>query len=124
MARLLTFTSALVLALAGVAHAEGNPAAGRAVFQTQCSICHAVTPGAGFKMGPNLHGVVGREAGSLAGYSYSPAMKAAGFVWTEDKLRTYLPNPRATVAGTKMTYAGLHNPQQVADLVAFLATQK
>ncbi len=123
MDRILTFAAAFAL-IAGAAQAGGNPIAGRTDFNTQCGICHAVTPGSGFKMGPNLHGVVGRKAGTLAGYAYSPGMKAAGWVWTEAKLREYLPDPRGMVPGTKMTYAGLHNPQQVDDLVAFLATQK
>ena len=73
-------------------------------------------------MGPPLYGVVGRPAGSVSGFAYSNTMKTAGFVWTPDRLRAYLPAPRAYLPGVKMTYGGLKNSQQLDDLIAYLST--
>ena len=86
-------------------------------------MCHAAATSG---VGPALGGGVGRKAGSLAGYAsrYSPAMKAAGFVWTHEKLERYIANPAAVVPGNHMPYAGLHDPAQVDAIVAYLATLK
>ena len=75
-------------------------------------------------VGPSLFGVVGREAGSAPGFKYSAANKGSGVMWDEANLEKYLPNPRAFIAGTTMTYAGLKNDAQRADLIAYLATLK
>lgn len=104
------------------ADAAGNPAAGKAVF-AKCMICHSVEPGVN-KLGPSLNGVVGRKAGTLAGFDYSPAMKSAKITWTPQKLDTYLTNPRAMVAGTKMIFAGLSNPADRANVIAYLQKPK
>ena len=94
---------------------------GRLVFRARCASCHAI--GAGMNsVGPSLHAVVGRTAGSLPDYNYSKAMKAAGVVWTEEALQAYLENPRAHVPGTKMTFAGLDDEQDRRDVVAYLKT--
>jgi cytochrome c len=87
-------------------------------------MCHTATRGGPTILGPNLFGVVGRKAGTLSGYAYSPGMKAAGFTWTDQQLHDYLPAPRAMVPGTKMGYGGLKNPAQLDDLVAYLDTMK
>ena len=102
----------------------GDPGRGKAVFAQQCAMCHTATKGGPTILGPNLFGVVGRKAGSTAGYSYSPHMKAAGWTWTDDKLVAYLPAPRDMVPGTKMTYGGLHDAAKLADLMAYLDSQK
>jgi cytochrome c len=104
--------------------AAGDAAHGKSVFAAQCGICHTVTKGGPAILGPNLYGVVGRAAGTVKGYNYSSGMKAAGFVWTDDKLTAYLPGPRAMVPGTKMSYGGLHDPAKLADLIAYLDAQK
>lgn len=111
---------AAALALAGPAMAA-DPAAGAKVFKSQCALCHA--PGAG--VGPSLNGVVGRKAGTQSAFAsrYSPAMKAYGKVWTSANLDAYLANPAKTVPGNKMPFPGLHDATQLANLVAFLATQ-
>jgi cytochrome c len=101
----------------------GDPAHGKAVFSAQCAMCHSSQRNVSL-LGPSLFGVVGRKAGSVVGFAYSPAMKAAGFNWTDDKLRAYLPAPKTVVPGTRMTYAGLKNPSQLDDLVAYLDTLK
>ena len=84
---------------AGQADPPGNAGRGEALFN-RCYICHANTKGAANRMGPDLFGVVGRKAGSYPGYSYSTAMKKAGFVWTVPKLEAYLTDPQKLVPGT------------------------
>ena len=98
----------------------GNAAHGAIVFH-QCQLCHVITAGQN-RVGPSLHGVVGRHSGIVPGYTYSSANKNSGIVWTEDKLFAYLENPRAYVPGTKMSFAGLKNPQDRADVIAYLKT--
>ena len=131
MDRLLTrarLPAAVLAAVVGLALAvpanAGDPAKGKGVFAAQCSMCHSDNKGGMTILGPNLYGVVGRKAGTLPGYPYSAGMKAAGFIWTTDQLKVYLPAPRNTVPGTKMSFAGLKNPTQLDDLVAFLDTLK
>ena len=99
-----------------------DPAHGRAVFTSQCSVCHSSARKGPVIVGPPLYGVVGRPAGSVSGFAYSNTMKTAGFVWTPDRLRAYLPAPRAYLPGVKMTYGGLKNSQQLDDLIAYLST--
>lgn len=96
----------------------GDPAAGKQVFN-QCISCHSREPGVN-NVGPSLHGVIGRPAGSVPGFNYSPANKGSGLVWTEQELYTYLENPRKTVPGTYMTFTGVKDPRKRADLIAFL----
>ncbi|HEY1709443.1 MAG TPA: cytochrome c family protein [Rhizomicrobium sp.] len=115
--------AALTFALAAQAHAAGNAANGKDVF-TRCAICHSSTKGAPNQIGPNLFGVVGRKAGSKADYNYSGAMKSFGKVWTPQLLDVYLTHPQAVVAGTKMSFAGISNAGQRADVIAYLQTLK
>jgi cytochrome c len=88
----------------------------------QCAICHNLEEGQGNKVGPVLYGVVGRPVASMAGFNYSAALKAKGGTWTFDALNAWLTNPRTNVPGTTMTFAGLSNEKQRADLVAYLDT--
>jgi len=105
------------------AAAAGDPAAGKQVFETACSICHS--PQQGHNMvGPSLFGVVGRKSASVDGYNYSPAFKTLGVTWDEATLDKYLAGPRAMVPGTKMTYGGLKDDTKRANLIAYLATLK
>lgn len=115
---------AALLALAPLlAAATGDTAAGRKLFAS-CANCHAVGPGARHGFGPHLNDLAGRKAGSLAGYAYSPALKASGLVWTPATLTAYLRDPGTLVPGTKMRYWGLGiNERKVADLLAYLAAQ-
>ena len=116
-------TATLVLA-AGSALAEGNEARGERLFNQQCKACHTLDQGGHNLVGPNLHGLFGRKAGS-ADYRYSDAMKKSGIVWDEATLAGYLKDPKGKVPGTKMTYIGLRQEQQQQDMIAFLekATQ-
>jgi cytochrome c len=88
----------------------------------QCTICHNLQEGQGPKVGPDLYGVVGRQVASKAGFNYSSALKAKGGTWTFDELNKWLLDPRADVPGTAMTFAGLSNEKQRADVIAYLNT--
>jgi cytochrome c len=103
--------------------AAADPAAGKSVFQSICSNCHTVQPGAN-KIGPTLFGLVGRTTGSVPGYSYSAQNKAANLTWDAATLDKYLTAPRETIPGTKMTYGGLKDATKRADLIAYLETLK
>ena len=100
----------------------GDAAKGETAFIT-CKTCHAVETGVN-KIGPSLAGIVGRAAGTVAGYSYTPANKNSGITWTPEKLFQYLENPQRVVPGTKMAFAGLPDPQKRADVIAYLGTNK
>ncbi len=71
-------------------------------------------------VGPSLAGIVGRAAGSVAGYSYSNANKNSGITWTPEKMFQYLEKPARVVPGTKMAFAGLSKAQDRADVIAYL----
>jgi cytochrome c len=94
---------------------------GAATFKI-CSACHSGDKGGANKVGPALWGVVGRKAGSVDGFAYSEAMKGKGGEWTYDRLAGFINNPKTYVAGTKMQYAGLTDPEKLADLLAYLGT--
>lgn len=85
----------------------------------QCVACHKIEVGKN-GIGPSLHGVVGRKAGSLAGYNFSGPMKKSGLTWNEQTLSEYLENPRKKIPGTKMTYAGMRKPQDRANVIAYI----
>lgn len=104
-----------------LASLTGDAEAGKKVF-AKCMTCHSVDAGVN-KVGPSLHGVVGREAGSIADYSYSDANKSSGITWTPEKLYVYLADPQATIPGTKMAFPGLKDPQDRANVIAYLETQ-
>lgn len=107
--------------IAGVKFASftGDAAKGETDFIT-CKTCHAIEAGVN-KIGPSLHGVVGRKAGIIPGYVYSAANKNSGITWSEEKLFQYLEAPQKVVPGTKMSFAGWPaDPQKRADVIAYL----
>ena len=104
------------------AHAqEGDVAAGETVFK-KCAVCHVVDTDTN-KVGPSLHGIFGRTAGTHPDYRYSNAMTEAGkggLVWDDATLRDYLHNPKAKVKGTKMVFPGLKDDADITNLLAYL----
>ena len=86
----------------------------------KCKVCHQVGETAKNGVGPVLNGIVGRKAGSVEGYNYTPANKNSGLTWDAATLKDYLKNPRAKIPGTKMVFAGIKNEKERADLWAYL----
>jgi cytochrome c len=93
--------------------------AGERVY-AQCRACHQVGEGARNLVGPQLNGMFGRKSGTIAGYSYTDANKNANITWDEKTFSEYIVDPRGKIPGTKMAFAGVKNPQQVTDLIAYL----
>lgn len=102
--------------------AKADAAAGQALSK-KCAACHDFTKGGPNKVGPNLHGIVGKKAGGAAGFAYSDAMKAHG-AWTEQALSDFLTKPSKAVPGTKMAFAGISKAEERANLIAYLKTLK
>ena len=98
-----------------------DTAAGHQIF-AQCSVCHSTDGTNG--VGPTLRGVVGRKAGTVAGFRYSRAMKTADITWDEQHLTDYLADPQKEVPGNVMPFAGMSDVKQRADIVAYLVTLK
>jgi len=125
----------MLLALAGcgrtgdtaVAKVDGASSAarieaGRKLF-ARCAGCHEVGPNAGNIFGPQLNGVLGRKAGGVAGYAYSPALKASNLVWDEQNLNAFVRDSEQVIPGNKMRFMNFMSEQQAGEIVAFLATQ-
>ncbi|PCD04669.1 cytochrome c family protein [Sphingomonas spermidinifaciens] len=115
-------TFILALALSGTAAAAqtGDPAKGKATF-ARCAACHSVAPGKN-GVGPTLAGVVGRKAASVPGYRYSPAMQKSGLTWNAATIARFIAAPSKVVPGTKMMAPPVTNPQDQANIVAYLKT--
>ncbi len=116
---------AVVAALAmqtGAARADGDAGAGKAVFN-KCMACHSVKEGEN-KIGPSLHGIVGRPSHSIDSFTYSEAMKNYNVTWDQPTLDHYLTDPRGVVPGTKMIFVGLKSEQDRQNVIAYLDTLK
>lgn len=92
---------------------------GEKVF-LKCKACHQLGETAKNGVGPELNGLVGRAAGSVEGFNYSPAMKNSGITWTEAELSEYLKSPKTKVPGNKMAFVGLTKPEDIANIIAYL----
>ncbi len=101
--------------------ASASPERGAQVAK-QCQACHNFQEGQGPKVGPDLYGVVGRPVASAPGFNFSAAIKKLGGNWTFDALNKWLTKPSADAPGTAMTFAGLSNGKQRADVIAYLNT--
>jgi cytochrome c len=99
---------------------EADATSGQLVFNNVCRTCHTTREGDN-RLGPNLYKIVGRKAGSLQNYSYSSAMKGAGFIWDESKLDRFIANPEQIVPGNNMKpFSGLASADDRAKVIAFL----
>lgn len=118
---MVALASALALGPAEAGRAAPpKPIDGAALYAQTCARCHSIDANG---IAPKHRGVVGRRAGTVPGYAYSPALKASGIVWTPQQLDRWLQGPAAMVPGTKM-YFRLANPAQRSAIIAYLATQK
>ncbi|MGV3512360.1 MAG: c-type cytochrome [Novosphingobium sp.] len=111
----------LSLAIAGNAMAQqaaGDPARGRTVY-ARCAACHDLNTGA-TRLGPSLKGVVGRTSGTMPNFNYSQAIKDKAVVWNAETLDGFLSGPSKYIPGNRMAFPPLANPQDRADLIAFL----
>lgn len=91
-----------------------------AVLSMRCSTCHEFAAGKPDKVGPNLHGTLGKPAGGVTGFAYSPALKTSKTVWTDATLDAWLERPTAVIPGTRMAFVGLPRPEDRAALIAWL----
>lgn len=113
------FDAAKVAAAAATASAE----AGQDVFK-KCSSCHTVDNGGANKTGPNLFGIVGKAKTSVGGFGYSDVLKAKGGTWTLDELAAFLHDPKGFASGTKMSFGGIKDSGDLANVLAYLARFK
>ncbi len=113
----LGLVGALALAALGVAWAEGPSAQRGAQVYNRCLACHALAQD---RVGPRHCGLLGRRAGSVPGFAYSQAMKDARLRWDEKTLDRFLARPLQVVPGSSMTYDGVADPRERADLIAYL----
>lgn len=119
MMRALIVGAVVLAASAGTVFAQ-NVADGEKDFAV-CRACHQVGDTAENMLGPQLNGLDGRKAGSVADYPYSEAMKNSGITWNAATFKQYIHDPQATVKGTKMPFAGIKDDQKVADLWAYIS---
>ena len=116
------FSATVILFVAASAPAHGQDAnAGQNVFRSKCGICHSPQPNRNI-IGPSLFGVVGRHSGRTPNFQYSQANVQSGLTWDPTTLDRYLTNPQQIVPGTLMTFPGLKNARERADVIAYLAT--
>ena len=119
--RFAVLTAAAVtvtLLAASPSHADGDAAKGKKVF-AKCMACHTLEAGKN-KVGPSLHGIIGRKSGSIADFSYSDAMKNSNLTWDEATLDVYLTNPKKEVPGNKMAFPGLPKAEDRQNVIAYL----
>jgi cytochrome c len=123
MTRPAMLPSAAALALlsgAALAQDEVNPEEAQLAFNNHCRTCHTTDEG-DHRLGPSLHAVIGRKAGSLPDASYSSAMADADVVWDEATLDRFIENPNAVVPGNNMKpYSGITSPEERAKIIAYL----
>lgn len=113
-----TLGIAAAMAIPSANAAGGDPVHGKTVF-ARCAACHDLNTGKTV-LGPSLKGIIGRKAGSVPGFAYSPAMKAKAIDWTPGNLDAFITAPTHFVPGTRMPFAGIPDAKDRADLIAYL----
>ncbi|KAA8565035.1 hypothetical protein EYC84_010799 [Monilinia fructicola] len=98
----------------------GDAKKGANLFKTRCAQCHTLGEGEGNKIGPNLHGLFGRQTGAVEGYAYTDANKQKAITWNEETLFEYLENPKKYIPGTKMAFGGLKKDKDRNDLIQYV----
>jgi cytochrome c len=113
--------------IAGIAFAASSgtalaqdAGAGEQVFKRLCSPCHDIGQDAKIKIGPPLNAIDGRKAGTFEGFNYSPVNKSSGITWSEENFDKYIHAPMQEMPGTRMTFVGIKNDKDIADLWAYL----
>jgi cytochrome c len=109
---------ALMLAMSGGAAQAGDASKGKKVFK-KCKACHSVKAGKK-KVGPTLHGIMGKKAAQMKKFKYSKAMKKSGVTWDEATLDAFLTKPKKYMKGTKMSFAGLKKKKDRDNVIAYL----
>lgn len=102
--------------------AAADLAKGEATY-AKCATCHSINAGGVNGIGPNLHGVLGKSVAAHAGFNYSGSLKEMGGQWDFKKLDGWIASPRKMASGTTMSFAGLSNPEERANLIAWINTQ-
>ena len=123
MRSMTMLAAAVTLLLPAASQAAGDAEAGKTAFNRRCAVCHSVAEGQN-KVGPSLHGVIGRHSGSVANFNYSPAMKGADKTWDAAAIDTYLQDPKAYVPGNRMILAGIKDEAERQNIIAYLEAQK
>jgi cytochrome c len=113
------FLSIGILAVTAGHGLAQNAEAGERVY-AQCRACHQVGENAKNLVGPILNGMFGRKSGTVEGYTYTEANKNSNITWDDKTFSEYILDPKGRIPGTKMAFAGIKNPQQITDLIAYL----
>ena len=113
---------ALVIGLAASGASAADDVENGKKIAKKCTACHTLNKGGKNRLGPNLFGVLGKPAGHVTDYKYSKALLDSGIVWDEATFMAFITNPKKTVKGTKMSFAGLRKPEDQADVIAYLAS--
>ncbi|WP_237218012.1 c-type cytochrome [Ruegeria lacuscaerulensis] len=107
--------------VAAVAAVEGDIKAGKKVYR-KCKACHQIKEGKN-GVGPSLYGIVGASAAQADGFKYSDALKSSGIVWDVETLTTFLADPKGTLPGNKMQFAGLKKDEDITNVIAYLQSE-
>ena len=117
-------TLALLASFAPALAAEEQSDDGQVAYNNACRTCHSFKAGDN-RLGPTLHGIVGRKAGSVEGFAFSPAMKNSGITWDEASLDKFIANPEAVVSGNGMKpFGGIADAGERTKIVNYLKTLK
>ena len=119
--KIIALSTLLALGTSPPMLAEGNAEEGERIFR-KCASCHSIEEG-GRKSGPSLFGIVGAQSGSVEGFRYSDANLSLNVVWDEENLAEFVADPRDFMPGTRMSFRGLRDEQDIENLITYLAQQ-